>query len=64
MPTVPDAAVRRKLLSTLRVENSTTYEAHGADLLQCGHGQREIPGYTALAQGVRWTQAVGVKTGY
>jgi hypothetical protein len=30
--TVPDAAVRRKLLSTLRVENSATYRADGADL--------------------------------
>jgi hypothetical protein len=30
--TVSDAAVRRKLLSTLRVENSATCGAHGADL--------------------------------
>jgi hypothetical protein len=48
--------VWRKLLSTLRVENSATYGSHGADLVQCGYAQREISGYTALAQGVRWTQ--------
>jgi hypothetical protein len=31
--TVPDAAARRKLLSTLRMENSAAYGAHRADLV-------------------------------
>jgi uncharacterized protein YndB with AHSA1/START domain len=75
--TVPHAPVRRKLLSTLRVENSATYGAQGADLVprlaarptEQGRGadkllQREISATPPWHRVLGGPSALGIKTGY